>query len=57
MRQPIKTFEDFRDALSTYRLPRVILTALELRLFTVMRRFLARRSADALPTSACACCR
>jgi SAM-dependent methyltransferase len=36
MRQPIKTFEDFRDALSTYRLPRVILTALELRLFTVI---------------------
>jgi SAM-dependent methyltransferase len=36
MRQPIKTFEDFRDALSAYRLPRVILTALELRLFTVI---------------------
>ncbi len=33
---PIKTFEDFRDALSAYRLPRVILTALELKLFTVI---------------------
>ena len=36
MRPPIKTFEDFRDALSAYRLPRVILTALELKLFTVI---------------------
>ena len=36
MRLPIKTFEDFRDALSAYRLPRVILTALELKLFTVI---------------------
>lgn len=36
MRQPIKTFEQFRDALSAYRLPRVILTALELNLFTVV---------------------
>ena len=33
---PIKTFEEFRDALSAYRLPRVILTALELKLFTVI---------------------
>ena len=33
---PIKTFEDFRDALAAYRLPRVILTALELKLFTVI---------------------
>jgi SAM-dependent methyltransferase len=36
MRQPIKTFEDFRDALAAYRLPRVILTALELKVFTVI---------------------
>jgi len=36
MKPPIKTFEDFRDALSAYRLPRVILTALELKLFTVI---------------------
>ena len=36
MRPPLKTFEDFRDALSAYRLPRVILTALELKLFTVI---------------------
>jgi SAM-dependent methyltransferase len=36
MRQPIKTFEQFRDALSAYRLPGVILAALELGLFTVV---------------------
>jgi SAM-dependent methyltransferase len=36
MRQPIKTFEQFRDALSAYRLPGVILAALEVRLFTVV---------------------
>jgi SAM-dependent methyltransferase len=36
MKPPIRTFEDFRDALSAYRLPRVILTALELRLFTMI---------------------
>lgn len=35
---PIKTFEGFRDVLSAYRLPRVILTALELKLFTVVGR-------------------
>ena len=34
----ITTFEDFRDAVSAYRLPRVILTALELNLFTVIGR-------------------
>ena len=39
MRLPIKTFEDFRDALSAYRLPRVILTALELKLFTVIGKY------------------
>ena len=32
----ISTFEAFRDALSAYRLPRVILTALELKLFTMI---------------------
>lgn len=36
MTLPITTFEEFRDALSGYRLPRVILTALELNLFTVI---------------------
>ena len=36
MRQPITTFDEFRDALSAYRLPRVILAALELNLFTVI---------------------
>jgi len=36
MTAPIQTFEQFRDALSAYRLPRVILTALELKLFTVI---------------------
>jgi SAM-dependent methyltransferase len=38
MKRPIKSFEDFRDALSTYRLPRVMLAALELNLFTVIGR-------------------
>jgi SAM-dependent methyltransferase len=33
---PIATFEAFRDALSAYRLPRVILTALEMKLFTII---------------------
>ncbi len=36
MRHPIRTFDEFRDALSAYRLPRVILAALELKLFTVI---------------------
>lgn len=36
MRQPIRTFDEFRDALSAYRLPRVILAALELKLFTAI---------------------
>jgi SAM-dependent methyltransferase len=38
MKLPIKNFEDFRDALSAYRLPRVIVVALELKLFTVVGR-------------------
>lgn len=36
MNLPIRTFEGFRDVLSAYRLPRVILTALELKLFTAV---------------------
>ncbi len=32
----IKTFEDFRDVLSGYRLPRVIIAALELSLFSIV---------------------
>ena len=32
--RPINNFEEFRDALSAYRLPRVIIAALELELFT-----------------------
>ena len=36
MSLPIKTFEEFREAVSAYRLPRVILAALELGLFTVI---------------------
>jgi SAM-dependent methyltransferase len=36
MTAPIRTFENFRDVLSAHRLPRVILAALELKLFTVV---------------------
>lgn len=36
MTAPIKTFDEFRDVLSGYRLPRVMFSALELQLFTVM---------------------
>lgn len=36
MKPPIKTFDDFRDAVSAYRLPLVILTALEMKLFTAV---------------------
>ena len=32
------TFEEFREALSAYRLPRILITALELNLFTVIGR-------------------
>jgi SAM-dependent methyltransferase len=38
MKRQIETFEQFRDAVSAYRLPRVILTALELNLFTMIGR-------------------
>src|SRR5438067_2124959 len=34
----IRTFEQFRDAVFAYRLPRVLLVALELDLFTVLDR-------------------
>lgn len=36
MKKGISTFDEFREALSAYRLPRVILAALELKLFTVI---------------------
>jgi SAM-dependent methyltransferase len=36
--QEVRTFDEFRDALSAYRLPRILLTALDLNLFTVMGR-------------------
>jgi len=32
----LRTFDEFRDAVSAYRLPRVLFTALDLNLFTVM---------------------
>lgn len=34
--QPLRSFEDFRDAIFAYRLPRILLTALDLDLFTAM---------------------
>ena len=36
MRRPIKTFDEFRRTISAYRLPLVILTALELNIFTTV---------------------
>jgi SAM-dependent methyltransferase len=33
---PIRSFDEFRDAITAYRLPRILLTALDLDLFTVM---------------------
>ncbi len=36
MTKQLRTFEEFRDLLAAYRLPRVIFTALELDLFTTM---------------------
>jgi SAM-dependent methyltransferase len=35
-RKPITTFEEFRDAIAAYRLPRVLIAGLELDLFTVV---------------------
>ena len=34
--RPLRSFDEFRDAISAYRLPRILLTALDLNLFTVM---------------------
>jgi SAM-dependent methyltransferase len=34
--RPLRTFDEFTDLLAAYRLPRIILTALDLGLFTVM---------------------
>lgn len=34
--RPLRTFDEFRDLVAAYRLPRVLLTALDLDLFTVM---------------------
>ncbi|MDE3117593.1 MAG: methyltransferase domain-containing protein [Nitrospirota bacterium] len=34
--QPIRSFEEFRDAVAAYRLPRILIAALELDLFTAM---------------------
>ena len=36
MSRPIATFDDLRDAITTYRLPRVLIAALELNLFTAI---------------------
>lgn len=36
MRKPIRTFSEFREAVAAYRLPRVILAAMELKIFTVV---------------------
>ena len=36
MSRQIATFDDFRNAIAAYRLPRVLIAALELNLFTVM---------------------
>src|SRR5689334_9945718 len=53
MTVPVKTFDEFRDLLSEYRLPLVILCALELRLFTEMadRRWTMRDLARRLQVS------
>ncbi|MGH7232106.1 MAG: methyltransferase [Nitrospiraceae bacterium] len=34
--QPVRSFDEFRDLIAAYRLPRLLLTALELDLFTVV---------------------
>ena len=36
--RPLKSFEEFRDLVGAYRLPRVVLTALDLDLFTILGR-------------------
>jgi SAM-dependent methyltransferase len=51
--QTIRTFEDFRDAVFTFRLPRILLTALDVDLFTKMgdRRWTVPALARALRAS------
>ena len=51
--QRIATFDEFRDAVSAYRLPKVLLTALELNLFTTIgaRRWTIPQLAKALSVS------
>lgn len=50
---PIRHFDDFRDAVFAFRLPRILLTALELDLFTVMgkRSWTIRQLAKTLRAS------
>ncbi len=36
VKRRIATFDDFRDAITAYRLPRVLIAALELNLFTTI---------------------
>lgn len=50
---PITTFDEFRDAASAYRLPRILLAGLELDLFTVVgeRRWTIRQLAKKLAVS------
>lgn len=36
MTRPIVTFDDFRTAITAYRLPRVLIASLELNLFTTI---------------------
>jgi len=50
---PITTFDEFRDAVSAYRLPRLLLMALELNLFTVVgeRRWTVPQLAKKLAVS------
>lgn len=53
MTKRIATFEEFRDAVSAYRLPKILLTALELDLFTKVgaRRWTIPQLAKALAVS------
>ena len=36
MIRPLSTFDDFRNAITAYRLPRVLIAAIELDLFTAI---------------------
>ncbi|MEQ1794989.1 MAG: methyltransferase [Nitrospira sp.] len=53
MKSRISTFDQFRDAVSAYRLPRILLTALELDLFTTIggRRWTIPQLAKAMSLS------